>query len=676
MEDPQRLPNDDAPPSTEDALELQRRAEEAMEQMLLAQEDEENAESENIGSDANEDNNLEQDLADIADNGEDPQQDFGADGDDDDESMHDDMAFLVDEDLMNNNNIQFHDSPEKKSPFTYVQVSFWAAIFLVYYAYRSRQQWYLALVFLSSSKYAYVILGNAFLALLIWCFQATTGFFLNGLRLNEAEGLGDYFRWHITETCLALTIFRSELNVHTFLFFFILVFAKCLHHIVDAREAHLRMTEEIVVANPTNGWISLRYPHVKLFALISILQVLDIVSVVMCGQDIMKNGPSVSILFAFESAIMLTSVISNTLLWYLHLLDGILHFLHETSDSSSRMHRLIYPWKDHKATLVFAVELQAQAAKFTFYLTFFSIVFTYYGLPINLIREVYVSFLSLKSRLVAFNKYRQLMSSMNRFKNPTEEELEEERICIICRDEMTVETAKRLPGCGHIFHKSCLREWLVQQQTCPTCRSDISAMEARQKQQDLLNERIQEQQQGEDQHEDSPEEANNDEESEDVKAEVDQPSTPAKENGQKKLADETNETKENSVPEAEANLSLKPPPTNALSDEDHPVVPAKPHVNHVSLSSRGVSSKKPSAFPAFYRVVKDTGASVYRDEKDDSQTCFLVHRVVPCGVVFLGTKTEYRKCVLTKKTMIRMPDGWLNEDEVERIIAVPFTLSS
>merc|ERR1711937_881404 len=114
---------------------------------------------------------------------------------------------------------------------------------------------------------------------------------------------------------------------------------------------------------------------------------------------------------------------------------------------------------------MFAAELQAQAAKFIFYLTFFAIVFTYYGLPINLIREVYVSFLQLKSRAVAFNKYRRLMSSMNRFENPTEEELEKEQICIICREIMTVETAKRLPGCGHIFHKSCLREWLVQQQT-------------------------------------------------------------------------------------------------------------------------------------------------------------------------------------------------------------------
>lgn len=64
---------------------------------------------------------------------------------------------------------------------------------------------------------------------------------------------------------------------------------------------------------------------------------------------------------------------------------------------------------------------------------------------------------------------------------------------------------------------------------------------------------------------------------------------------------------------------------------------------------------------------------MYRHEEEDSQkTCFLVLRVVPAGVVFLGTKMEYRKCVLTNKMMIRMPDGWVNEDDVERIAAVPF----
>lgn len=680
MEDPLRVPNDDPSDADVDAEVLQRRAEEAMEQMLLAQDDEEYAETENDGNDNNGDTFLEGDRVERPD-GNDPMG-VAAEGDENNGDVHGDAGFLDDDDFPNDN-VDFPDSLEKKNPFTYVWVSCWAAIALIYYAYRSRRQWYMALVFLSSSKYSYVILGNAFIASLIWSFRVTIEFFLNGLRLNEAEGLADYFRWHITETCLALTIFRSELNVKTFVLFFVLIFVKCLHHIVDAREAHLRMTEEMVVANPTNGWMSLRYPHVKIFVLICMLQVVDIVVVVLCGQDIMKNGPSVSILFAFESVIMLTSVISNAMLWYIHLLDGILHFFHETSDASSRIHWWVYPWKDYKSTVVFAVELQAQAARFIFYLTFFSIVLTYYGLPINLIREVYISFLSLKSRMIAFNKYRQLMSSMNRFRSPTKEELEEDVICIICRDMMTVETAKCLPGCGHIFHKSCLREWLVQQQMCPTCRGDISAMEARQKQQDQMDARIQNEQQEQNQQQDAQEveeELTNQEGIEGETIKEDHATSSAEENGEDKPTDGNSDLAPRSSPEVESDTDRKPRPrTNAISGHSQKTIFTKPKTNPTLASHRNVasSSNENPAFPAFYRVLRDAGASVYRDEEDNDlqKSCFLVTRVVPSGVVFLGTNMEYRKCVLANKMMIKMPDGWVIEDEVERIVAVPFRSS-
>ena len=34
-------------------------------------------------------------------------------------------------------------------------------------------------------------------------------------------------------------------------------------------------------------------------------------------------------------------------------------------------------------------------------------------------------------------------------------------------------TARQLP-CGHCFHGSCLRLWLEQDATCPTCRRKLS----------------------------------------------------------------------------------------------------------------------------------------------------------------------------------------------------------
>ncbi|KAK3526809.1 hypothetical protein QTP70_033549 [Hemibagrus guttatus] len=46
--------------------------------------------------------------------------------------------------------------------------------------------------------------------------------------------------------------------------------------------------------------------------------------------------------------------------------------------------------------------------------------------------------------------------------------------CAICWDSMT--SARKLP-CGHLFHSSCLRSWLEQDTSCPTCRMPLNINE-------------------------------------------------------------------------------------------------------------------------------------------------------------------------------------------------------
>lgn len=141
---------------------------------------------------------------------------------------------------------------------------------------------------------------------------------------------------------------------------------------------------------------------------------------------------------------------------------------------------LISSWLENRATLTFAVELTAHATKFVLYLLFFFSVYSFYGVPLNIIREIYSSFIKLRQRLLAFSSYHRLTWSMNKHFSSitTEEELNSAgRTCIICRDRMEVTGTyggcKELPSCRHVFHQHCLRQWLVQQQTCPTCRTEI-----------------------------------------------------------------------------------------------------------------------------------------------------------------------------------------------------------
>ena len=68
-------------------------------------------------------------------------------------------------------------------------------------------------------------------------------------------------------------------------------------------------------------------------------------------------------------------------------------------------------------------------------------------------------------------------------------------------------------------------------------------------------------------------------------------------------------------------------------------------------------------------MTQDEGASVYNDGESISSEI----RVVPFGVVILGFELSWRSCGLEddNRLMVRMPDGWVRDSDLERITAVP-----
>ncbi|GAM27546.1 hypothetical protein SAMD00019534_107220 [Acytostelium subglobosum LB1] len=81
-------------------------------------------------------------------------------------------------------------------------------------------------------------------------------------------------------------------------------------------------------------------------------------------------------------------------------------------------------------------------------------------------------FTELRRKINGYRNYCKLVEDMDtKYLNATPDELEiYNDDCAICRDRM--DSAKKLP-CGHIFHHSCLRSWLEQQTSCPTCRRSL-----------------------------------------------------------------------------------------------------------------------------------------------------------------------------------------------------------
>lgn len=110
--------------------------------------------------------------------------------------------------------------------------------------------------------------------------------------------------------------------------------------------------------------------------------------------------------------------------------------------------------------------------KLSIYSTFFAIIIKYYGIPLHIIRDLYLTIRSFVVRVKDILRYRRATANMDqRYPDATEAELEaSDKICIICREEMT--SAKKLT-CGHLFHFRCLKSWLERQQACPTCRRSI-----------------------------------------------------------------------------------------------------------------------------------------------------------------------------------------------------------
>uniref|UniRef100_A0A665SYW8 E3 ubiquitin-protein ligase AMFR n=1 Tax=Echeneis naucrates TaxID=173247 RepID=A0A665SYW8_ECHNA len=82
-------------------------------------------------------------------------------------------------------------------------------------------------------------------------------------------------------------------------------------------------------------------------------------------------------------------------------------------------------------------------------------------------------FHEVQRRVRRHKNYLRVITNMEaRFAVATAEELAtNDDDCAICWDSML--TARKLP-CGHLFHNSCLRSWLEQDTSCPTCRTSLN----------------------------------------------------------------------------------------------------------------------------------------------------------------------------------------------------------
>ena len=350
--------------------------------------------------------------------------------------------------------------------FSYVTTSIVVASLIVVHALLTREQYFSAMLYLSTSKISVVALANVAFALAFTMAKGIKRLFLGTLRESEVERLQDRTREAVMETCLAMTIFREEFNLRFVSLFASLLFLKAFHGLCKDRAEHMETAPRVRTID-----------RMRILSFMVCLLFVDVAFVKFAIERVVEKGPSVVLLFGFEHVILASKMCVGFAKYFVTLVD-------RATDGN---------WQG-KGAFVFYLELCADLVHLCVYVAFFSIIFAYYGLPIHLLRDVYVTIRQFKDRVAAFLRYRRVTANLDsRFPDATAEDLDLEDTCVVCREKMKMcqthadgsqtpipkqMRAKKLP-CSHSFHLHCLRSWLERQQACPTCRASVLPEEDR-----------------------------------------------------------------------------------------------------------------------------------------------------------------------------------------------------
>ncbi|EMR08944.1 hypothetical protein PNEG_02724 [Pneumocystis murina B123] len=338
-----------------------------------------------------------------------------------------------------------------------------ATAFVILSAFLNRSNFYAACIYLTENSACLIVLMNMGLFLTAIIGKGIQRIFFGPLRAIEIEHLYERAWYSITETCLAMTIFRNNFDTRSIIVLVTLIFLKTFHWLCFDRLEFTRQSESILLRQ-----------HVRIVVSIVFLLIIDILMTKFSINTVLHEKPSMMLMFAFEFAILTSTIIGAGIKYIFNLIDSY-------QDN----------W-ENKALYILYLELFMELFKLIAYSIFFILALTFYGLPLHIIRDIYMTFKSFLAKCRDLIRYKRVTNNMNqRFIDATFEEIAatEDKTCIICREEMVHSsikkldknnksqsrinsTPKKLP-CNHILHFNCLKNWLERQQSCPTCRQSV-----------------------------------------------------------------------------------------------------------------------------------------------------------------------------------------------------------
>ncbi|KAF9761974.1 ERAD-associated E3 ubiquitin-protein ligase HRD1 [Nosema granulosis] len=261
------------------------------------------------------------------------------------------------------------------------------------------------------------LLHVSFLIFLLYSFTSFLIYsVLGSLRTQEINLLNDNLFLFLTDILLVLSVFSRDINFRNSLVFFLILCTKAVVWLVTARIEHLT----------TPGMLYLSY-SVSIFSTLPLFFI---------------SLSSISILFAFEFALILLASTKNILNIYILDQDD-----------------------DNRSLYAFYIDIFYLSAVFLFYIIFIVFTSLRFKVPLNVFRSSIVILERLVSKIRLFRKFLKLCEDLEN----CEDKLNAGD-CPICREEMEVGKILR---CKHVFHLECLKKWCERQQFCPICKVDL-----------------------------------------------------------------------------------------------------------------------------------------------------------------------------------------------------------
>lgn len=402
-------------------------------------------------------------------------------------------------------------------------------------AFHERPNFYSATVYLSQSNACLLILTNLLLVGACAFMYALQRLLYGTLRPIEVEHLSEKAWYAVLDTLLAMPSFREDVGGWLLTMFVLLLAGKVWGWIGEGR---VDILEQQPPANP-------RLFHIRLATSLVVSVLFNSWMAWYCIETVLANPrPGMMVIFTFEFTVQI--ILSTfTLLRYCLAVAEIKVVKQQTleaiearkiqikaeraaereraaaeqneNETAGERSTMTSPvddepievdenevdvpgWEDKRRWL-FMLEVTTDFIKLLIYMAFLTVSIAFNGLPMHIMRDVYLTFASFTKRVNDYMQYRKATSDMNtRYPDATTEEIRGDA-CIVCRENMFAWEqpqanvpaqpageqpvpapapvrrdeglrAKKLP-CGHILHLRCLKSWLERQQVCPTCRRPV-----------------------------------------------------------------------------------------------------------------------------------------------------------------------------------------------------------